>query len=247
MLSVRSGRDRGRREHDVDAPRPAGRMPARATARDRAEQTRLGVVVRGSKRGRTRTVPWHAEAHDALRRWYASCPSSSSDALFIGKRRRRSARPDPLSPSAVGDIAVEHASSRSWCGPPPHALRHTLSTMLANRGDRDRFPGASRRQARRIDLARDVGPTRARARRPLRLTTDMNPSKRGAIRSGRDACGGSTPARAYGTSPPSTHQTRAQHHQPTPLLRSSSPREVNFRPALRGQSSTGLDSQQGLT
>jgi site-specific recombinase XerD len=45
-----------------------------AVAPRRGDQTPLEVVVRGSKRGRTRTVPLHAEAHDALRRWYVAPP-----------------------------------------------------------------------------------------------------------------------------------------------------------------------------
>jgi hypothetical protein len=44
-----------------------GRQPDKrrrtAIAPKSADQTPLEVVVRGSKRGRTRTVPLHAEAH----------------------------------------------------------------------------------------------------------------------------------------------------------------------------------------
>jgi site-specific recombinase XerD len=40
-----------------------------AIALRRGEQTALEVVIRASKRGRTRTVPLHAEAHDALSSW----------------------------------------------------------------------------------------------------------------------------------------------------------------------------------
>jgi site-specific recombinase XerD len=102
----------------------------------RTEQTRLEVVVRASKRGRTRTVPLHAEAHDALARWYASRPTSASDALFISLRQRRSARPEAISASAVGDVVVKHAGGAAIREDrrTAHALRHTFCTMLAERG-----------------------------------------------------------------------------------------------------------------
>jgi integrase/recombinase XerD len=102
----------------------------------RGEQTRLEVVVRASKRGRTRTVPLHAEAHDALRRWYASRPASASDALFVSLRQRRSARPEAISASAVGDVVAKHAAGAGIREDrrTAHALRHTFCTMLAERG-----------------------------------------------------------------------------------------------------------------
>ena len=106
-----------------------------AIAPGRAEQTRLEVVVRASKRGRTRTVPLHAEAHDALARWYASRPTSASDALFVSLRQRRSAQPDAISASAVGDVVVKHAAGAGVREDrrTAHALRHTFCTMLAER------------------------------------------------------------------------------------------------------------------
>ncbi len=107
-----------------------------AIAPGRAEQTRLEVVVRGSKRGRTRTVPLHGEAHDALSRWYASRPTSASNALFVSVRRRRSARPEAISASAVGDVVAKHAAGAGIREDrrTAHALRHTFCTMLAERG-----------------------------------------------------------------------------------------------------------------
>jgi site-specific recombinase XerD len=51
-----------------------------AVAPRRGDQTPLEIVVRGSKRGRTRTIPLHAEAHDALRRWYTARPTSATAA-----------------------------------------------------------------------------------------------------------------------------------------------------------------------
>ncbi|MDX6683707.1 MAG: integrase/recombinase XerD [Solirubrobacteraceae bacterium] len=106
-----------------------------AIAPGRAEQTRLEVVVRASKRGRTRAVPLHAKAHDALARWYASRPTSASDALFVSLRQRHSARPEAISASAVGDIVAKHAAGAGVrddrCT--AHALRHTFCTMLAER------------------------------------------------------------------------------------------------------------------
>jgi integrase/recombinase XerD len=106
-----------------------------AIAPGRALQTRLEVVVRASKRGRTRTVPVHADAHDALARWYASRPASASDALFVSMRHRRSAHPEAISASAVGDIVLKHAAGAGVREDrrTAHALRHTFCTMLAER------------------------------------------------------------------------------------------------------------------
>jgi integrase/recombinase XerD len=126
-LTVADIQERGRQS---DARRRS------AIARGRAEQTRLEVVVRASKRGRTRTVPLHAEAHDALARWYASRPTSTSDALFVSLRQRRSAPPQAISASAVGDVVAKHASGAAIREDrrTAHALRHTFCTMLAERG-----------------------------------------------------------------------------------------------------------------
>ncbi|MFP5379969.1 MAG: tyrosine-type recombinase/integrase, partial [Vicinamibacteria bacterium] len=59
-LTLADIQERGRQP---DARRRAAIAPRRG------DQTPLEVVVRGSKRGRTRTIPLHGEAHDALRRW----------------------------------------------------------------------------------------------------------------------------------------------------------------------------------
>ncbi|MBA3428242.1 MAG: tyrosine-type recombinase/integrase [Actinobacteria bacterium] len=81
-------------------------------------------------------MPLHAEAHDALRRWYAARPAAASDALFVSLRQRRSATSEVLSASAVGVVVAKHAAGagvrddRSTA----HALRHTFCTMLAERG-----------------------------------------------------------------------------------------------------------------
>jgi hypothetical protein len=93
-------------------------------------------VVRASKRGRSRTVPLHAEAHDAIARWYASRPTSASDALFVSLRQRRSARPEAISASAVGDVVAKHTTGTGVREDrrTAHALRHTFCTMLAERG-----------------------------------------------------------------------------------------------------------------
>ena len=120
--------------------RERGRQPdARrrtAIAPRRGDQTPLEVVVRGSKRGRTRTVPLHADAVQALRSWYASRPLAATDALFVSLRTRRSATPEPLSAGAVGDVVAKHAAAAGVrddrCT--AHALRHTFCTMLAERG-----------------------------------------------------------------------------------------------------------------
>jgi site-specific recombinase XerD len=93
-------------------------------------------VVRASKRGRTRTVPLHAEAHDALRRWYAARPAPVSDALFLSLRRRRSPTPEPVLAGIVGEIVAKHAAAAGVREErrTAHALRHTFCTMLAERG-----------------------------------------------------------------------------------------------------------------
>jgi integrase/recombinase XerD len=126
-LTVADVQERGRQP---DARRRSTIAPGRA------EQTRLEVVVRASKRGRTRTVPLHGEAHDALRRWYASRPTSTSNALFVSLRRRRSAHPEAISASAVGDVVAKHAAGAGIREDrrTAQALRHTFCTMLAERG-----------------------------------------------------------------------------------------------------------------
>ena len=106
-----------------------------AVAPARGDQSPLEVVVRGSKRGRTRTVPLHSEAVDALRRWYASRPQAAEGALFVSLQRRTSARPQRLSPGAIGDIVARHAEAAGVREDrrTAHALRHTFCTMLAER------------------------------------------------------------------------------------------------------------------
>jgi integrase len=113
-----------------------GRQPAarrRATiASRRGEQTQLELVVRGAKRGRTRTVALHAQAHDALRRWHTARSTAATDALFVSLRirgRRAALRGGP------GDIVAKHAAAAGCARiAAPHALRHTFCTMLAERG-----------------------------------------------------------------------------------------------------------------
>ena len=107
-----------------------------AIAPRRGDQTPLEVVVRGSKRGRTRTVPLHAEALEALRGWYAGRPAAATDALFVSLRTRRSAIAEPLSAGAVGDVVAKYAAAAGVRDDrrTAHALRHTFCTMLAERG-----------------------------------------------------------------------------------------------------------------
>ena len=80
-------------------------------------------------------VPLHREAHDALSWWYASRPTSASDALFVSLRRCRSAQPVAISASAVGDVVLEHAAGAGVREDhrTAHALRHTFCTMLPER------------------------------------------------------------------------------------------------------------------
>jgi integrase/recombinase XerD len=126
-LTLTDVQERGRQP---DARRRA------AIARSRGEQTPLELVVRGAKRGRTRTIPLHAHAHDALRRWYAARPAAATDALFVSLRTRQSAVPEALSASAVGDVVAKHAATAAVREDrrTAHALRHTFCTMLAERG-----------------------------------------------------------------------------------------------------------------
>ena len=125
-LTLTDVQERGRQP---DARRRA------AIAQSRGEQTPLELVVRGSKRGRTRTIPLHAHAHDALRRWYAARPAAATDALFVSLRTRQSAMPEALSANAVGDVVAKHAATAEVREDrrTAHALRHTFCTMLAER------------------------------------------------------------------------------------------------------------------
>ena len=117
-----------------------GRQPDKrrraAIAPRRGDQAPLEVIVRGSKRGRTRTIPLHAEAHDALRRWYTARPAAATDALFVSLRARSSATPEPISAGAVGDVVSKHAAAAGVRDDrrTAHALGHTFCTMLAERG-----------------------------------------------------------------------------------------------------------------
>lgn len=81
-------------------------------------------------------MPLHAEAHDALRRWYTARPAAATDALFVSLRPRRSAIPQEISASAVGDVVAKHATAAGVREDrrTAHALRHTFCTMLAERG-----------------------------------------------------------------------------------------------------------------
>lgn len=125
-LTLSDVQERGRQ---LDARRRTAIAPRRA------DQTPLEIVVRGSKRGRTRTVPLHADAVQALRGWYASRPRAATEALFVSLRTRRSAITEPLSPGAVGDIVLKHATAAGAREDrrTAHALRHTFCTMLAER------------------------------------------------------------------------------------------------------------------
>lgn len=53
------------------------------------------------------------------------------DALFVSLRQRRSARPEAIPPSVVGDVVTKHAASVREDPRTAHALRHTFCTMLA--------------------------------------------------------------------------------------------------------------------
>ena len=131
--------DVGEQARASQTSRSAAASPTRAAAiaiaPGCAEQTRLEVVVRGSKRGRDEdgAVAWRcarrAEPVVRIR------PMSASDALFVSLRRPRSARPEAISASAVGDVVAKHAAGAGVREDrrTAHALRHTFCTMLAER------------------------------------------------------------------------------------------------------------------
>jgi integrase len=97
----------------------------------------LEAVVRGSKRGRTRTVPLHADVVEALKGCYTARPPASTDALFVSLRQRQSATTDPLSlawaRSATSSPSIAAAAGVREDRGTAHALRHTFCTMLAER------------------------------------------------------------------------------------------------------------------
>ncbi len=70
-------------------------------------------------------------------RWLVgtSRPTSTRDALFVSLRQRRSAQPEAISASAVGDVVTKHAASAGVREDrrAAHALRHTFCAMLAER------------------------------------------------------------------------------------------------------------------
>jgi site-specific recombinase XerD len=103
------------RAPDATDVQERGRQPDKrgraGSTRAAASRPPLEVIVRGAKRGRARTVPLHAQAHDALRRWYTVRPTAATDALFVSLRTRQSAVPEPISAGAVGDIVAKHAAA----------------------------------------------------------------------------------------------------------------------------------------
>ena len=76
-------------------------------------------------------MPLHADAHDALRRWYAARPDAASDALFVSLRQRRSATSETLSASAVGDVVAKYAAAAGVREDrrTAHALRHSRGSV----------------------------------------------------------------------------------------------------------------------
>jgi hypothetical protein len=142
------------------AANPDARRRTAITPR-RGQQTQLEVVIRTSKRGRTRTIPLHAEAHDALRRGYAARPATASDALFVSLHQRRSATSKASVASAVGDVVAKHATAAGVREDrrTAHALRHrpqrTAPVSHVDGYDRARLPSElAPRQTPRFD---DVG------------------------------------------------------------------------------------------
>jgi integrase/recombinase XerD len=108
-----------------------------AIAPRRSDQTPLDIVIHAAHRERTRSVPLHAQAHDALKRWQTVRPvAANTDALFVSLRNRPSALPEPLSAGAVGEIVARHATAAGVREDrrTAHALRHTFCATLVQRG-----------------------------------------------------------------------------------------------------------------
>ena len=128
-LTLTDVQERGRQPND--------KRRRAAIAPRRSDQTPLDVVIHAAHRGRTRSVPLHPQAHDALKRWQTVRPvAANTDALFVSLRTRPSAHPEPLSAGAVGEIVTRHATGAGVREDrrTAHALRHTFCATLAQRG-----------------------------------------------------------------------------------------------------------------
>ena len=112
-----------------DPPQSGDRAQARRP--DPARDRRAGIKAR-----RTRTVPLHAQEHEALRGRYVARPAAATDALFVSLRIRQSAVAEAISAGAVGDVVAKHAAAAGVRENrrTAHALRHTFCTMLSERG-----------------------------------------------------------------------------------------------------------------
>jgi integrase/recombinase XerD len=109
------------------------RRPA-AIAERPAQRTGFEVVVRHTKRGRSRTVPINRPALQALQAWYQARPPVPEDWLLLAFPRGRP--PARLTGAQIGRIVARHAEKASLIPDhrTPHALRHTFCTRLAERG-----------------------------------------------------------------------------------------------------------------
>jgi integrase len=94
-----------------------------AIAPRRVEQIRLEVVVRSSKRGRTRTVPLHAEAHDGAR----AVVRLTSD---VGERRLVRQPRSSANSLATSTCARHRSTSTSATSARPKASQHLNAQVI---------------------------------------------------------------------------------------------------------------------
>jgi site-specific recombinase XerD len=120
----------------------------------RGNQTPLEVVVRDATRGRTRNVPLHAQAHDALRSRYAARPAAATDALFVSMRPLPSAPPEPISARAVSEIVAKPSALAARGSPhrsriAPHLLHDARRSRRRARSDQGAWPATPIYEPRR--------------------------------------------------------------------------------------------------
>ena len=117
------------------APDPRARA---AVAARPADRTGMEILVRHSKRGRSRTVPLNRPALQALQGWFdvrsRLDPPPSSRWLLLAFPRGREA--SQLSGTQIARLVERYAEHAAVAQDrrTPHALRHTFCTHLGQRG-----------------------------------------------------------------------------------------------------------------
>lgn len=91
------------------------------------ERGDAALEVRHGKRDKTRLVPLHPEAREALEAWLAMRPQGGNARVFVGKRG------EGLEPRAV-QRRLEELGRRAKVALTPHALRHTCAKEMLNAG-----------------------------------------------------------------------------------------------------------------